>query len=190
MEPSPLVYDTAAAAAVWQRVGPALPAYDAAPCPAGACCPLPRRETDSESMLGGLIAEGAALYAACRRCAVRAPRQSRQALEQLAREEQRAVRALLAAYFLHTGRWRQPPAPAAGVRETWLAAQARGLAAESYREIVINGIEISSWGWEWKNGSCLRQLLAAEADRAAERGKRLANLLEKALTTENNLLKW
>ena len=30
MEPSPLVYDTAAAAAVWQRVGPALPAYDAA----------------------------------------------------------------------------------------------------------------------------------------------------------------
>ena len=108
MEPSPLVYDTAAAAAVWQRVGPALPAYDAAPCPAGACCPLPRRETDSEAMLGGLIAEGAALYACCRRCAVRAPRQSRQALEQLAREEQRAVRALLAAYFLHTGRWRQP----------------------------------------------------------------------------------
>ena len=49
MEPSPLVYDTAAAAAVWQRVGPALPAYDAAPCPAGACCPLPRRETDSEA---------------------------------------------------------------------------------------------------------------------------------------------
>ena len=84
MEPSPLVYDTAAAAAVWQRVGPALPAYDAAPCPAGACCPLPRRETDSEAMLGGLIAEGAALYACCRRCAVRAPRQSRQALEQLA----------------------------------------------------------------------------------------------------------
>ena len=39
--------------------------------------------------------------------------------------------------------------------------QARGLAAEGYREIVINGIEISSWGWEWKNGSCLRQLLAA-----------------------------
>ena len=115
MEPSPLVYDTAAAAAVWQRVGPALPAYDAAPCPAGACCPLPRRETDSEAMLGGLIAEGAALYACCRRCAVRAPRQSRQALEQLAREEQRAVRALLAAYFLHTGRWRQPRGPAAGV---------------------------------------------------------------------------
>ena len=40
-------------------------------------------------------------------------------------------------------------------------AQATGLAAEGYREIVINGIEISSWGWEWKDGSCLRQLLAA-----------------------------
>ena len=39
--------------------------------------------------------------------------------------------------------------------------QAKALAAEGYREIVINGIEISSWGWEWKNGSCLRQLLAA-----------------------------
>ena len=39
--------------------------------------------------------------------------------------------------------------------------QAKDLAAEGYREIVINGIEISSWGWEWKDGSCLRQLLAA-----------------------------
>ena len=39
--------------------------------------------------------------------------------------------------------------------------QAKGLAAEGYRELVINGIEISSWGWEWKNGSGLRQLLAA-----------------------------
>lgn len=184
MEPSPLVYDTAAAAAVWQRVGPALPAYGAAPCPAGACCPLPRRETDSEAMLGGLIAEGAALYACCRRCAVRAPRQSRQALEQLAREEQRTVRALLAAYFLHTGRWRQPPAPTAGVRETWLAALRRVYVGEA---VVQRGCADLAARME---DGCLRQLLAAEADRAAERGKRLANLLEKALTTENNLLKW
>ena len=41
------------------------------------------------------------------------------------------------------------------------AAEARKLAAEGYREIVVNGIEISSWGWEWHDGSCLRQLLAA-----------------------------
>ena len=39
-------------------------------------------------------------------------------------------------------------------------AEARKLAAEGYREIVVNGIEISSWGWEWHDGSCLRQLLA------------------------------
>ena len=35
-------------------------------------------------------------------------------------------------------------------------AEARKLAAEGYREIVVNGIEISSWGWEWHDGSCLR----------------------------------
>ena len=40
-------------------------------------------------------------------------------------------------------------------------AEAQKLAAEGYREIVVNGIEISSWGWEWHDGSCLRQLLAA-----------------------------
>ena len=40
-------------------------------------------------------------------------------------------------------------------------AEARKLAAEGYREIVVNGIEISSWGWEWHDGSCLRQLLVA-----------------------------
>lgn len=39
--------------------------------------------------------------------------------------------------------------------------EARKLAAEGYREIVVNGIEISSWGWEWHDGSCLRQLLTA-----------------------------
>ena len=40
-------------------------------------------------------------------------------------------------------------------------AEARKLVAEGYQEIVVNGIEISSWGWEWHDGSCLRQLLAA-----------------------------
>ena len=105
MEPSALVYDTAAAAEVWRRVAPAIPAYGAGVCPAGATCPLPRRETDGEAALGSLIADGAALA------------------EQL------------------------------------------------------------------ENG-CLRQLLAAEAERAAARGKSLAALLENSLTTANNLLKW
>ncbi len=39
--------------------------------------------------------------------------------------------------------------------------QAQQLAREGYREIVVNGIEISSWGAERKDGSCLRQLLEA-----------------------------
>ena len=95
MEPSALVYDTAAAAEVWRRVAPAIPAYGAGVCPAGATCPLPRRETDGEAALA----------------------------EQL------------------------------------------------------------------ENG-CLRQLLAAEAERAAARGKSLAALLENSLTTANSLLKW
>ena len=86
--------------------------------------------------------------------------------------------------FLHTGRWRQPPAPAAGVRETWLAALRRVYVGEA---VVQRGCADLAARME---DGCLRQLLAAEADRAAERGKRLANLLEKALTTENNLLKW
>ena len=100
MEPSALVYDTAAAAEVWRRVAPAIPAYGAGVCPAGATCPLPRRETDGEAALGSLIADGAALYAACRRCAARSPHGARRVLEQLAREQQRTERSLLAASFL------------------------------------------------------------------------------------------
>ena len=76
------------------------------------------------------------------------------------------------------------PAPAAGVRETWLAALRRVYVGEA---VVQRGCADLAARME---DGCLRQLLAAEADRAAERGKRLANLLEKALTTENNLLKW
>ena len=52
------------------------------------------------------------------------------------------------------GRVRSMPLDAA-------VAEAQKLAAEGYREIVINGIEISSWGQEWKDGSVLRDLLAA-----------------------------
>ena len=55
------------------------------------------------------------------------------------------------------GRVRSMPLDAA-------VAQAKKLAAEGYREIVINGIEISSWGTEWKDGSRLQQLLLAVCD--------------------------
>lgn len=184
MEPSALVYDTAAAAEVWRRVAPAIPAYGADTCPVGACCPLPRREADGETALGRLIADGAALYAACRRCAVRSPRSVRRELERLSREQQRAVRSLLAAYFLLTGRWCQPPAPAAGVQEPWLAALRRVFLAESVLQR-----DCAALAEQLENG-CLRQLLAAEAERAAARGKSLAVLLENSLTMANNLLKW
>ena len=176
MEPSALVYDTATAAEVWRRVAPAIPAYGAGVCPAGATCPLPRRETDGEAALGSLIADGAALYAACRRCAARSPHGARRVLEQLAREQQRTVRSLLAAYFLLTGRWRQPPVPAAGLQEPFLAESVLQRDCAALAEQMENG--------------CLRQLLAAEAERAAARGKSLAVLLENSLTTANSLLKW
>lgn len=39
--------------------------------------------------------------------------------------------------------------------------QARQCADAGYRELVITGIEISSWGVDFKDGSCLRDLLAA-----------------------------
>ena len=40
-------------------------------------------------------------------------------------------------------------------------AQARDLAAAGYREIVVTGIEIASWGWDFHDGSRLVQLLDA-----------------------------
>ena len=40
-------------------------------------------------------------------------------------------------------------------------AQAQRLAAQGYREIVLTGIEIASWGWEWRDGS--RFVTLAEA---------------------------
>ncbi len=39
--------------------------------------------------------------------------------------------------------------------------QTRQLAAEGYREIVLTGIEISSWGHDFKNGKALIDLLEA-----------------------------
>ena len=62
--------------------------------------------------------------------------------------------------------------------------QARGLAAEGYREIVINGIEISSWGWEWKNGSRLPQLLLAVCEAAPDVRIRLGSLEPRTIDEE------
>ena len=39
--------------------------------------------------------------------------------------------------------------------------QAKALAEAGYREIVVTGIEIASWGWDFKDGSQLGQLIDA-----------------------------
>ena len=62
--------------------------------------------------------------------------------------------------------------------------EVRKLAAEGYREIVVNGIEISSWGWEWHDGSCLRQLLTALCAAVPEVRIRLGSLEPRTIDEE------
>lgn len=75
------------------------------------------------------------------------------------------------------GRVRSMPLDAA-------VAEAQKLAAEGYREIVVNGIEISSWGWEWHDGSCLRQLLTALCAAVPEVRIRLGSLEPRTIDEE------
>ena len=77
------------------------------------------------------------------------------------------------------------------------AAEKYGLAAADICDLAVSApvparcyVHLEALTRQEAPEAALPLLLAAEADRAAERGKRLANLLEKALTTENNLLKW
>ena len=63
-------------------------------------------------------------------------------------------------------------------------AQTRQLAAAGYREIVVNGIEISSWGAEWKDGSTLSDLLAAICAAAPGVRIRLGSLEPRTVTEE------
>lgn len=180
MEPTPLVYDAAASAEVWRRVSPALPAYGAPPSPADT----PRPQLPGEQRLGALIGDAASLCAQCRACALRAPCAARQGLAQLAREQQRAVRALLAAYYLYTGRWRQPPAPPQPRQEPWLVSLRRVYVAEALLRRDCDALTRAV------EDGCLRRLLETQCLQAEDRAKRLSLLLENTLTTANNLLKW
>ena len=54
--------------------------------------------------------------------------------------------------------------------------QARGLAAEGYREIVVTGIEIASWGWDFRDGSRLPALVRALCEAVPEVRIRLGSL--------------
>ena len=54
--------------------------------------------------------------------------------------------------------------------------EARRLAAQGYREIVITGIEIASWGWEWHNSSRFAALVEAICRAVPEVRIRLGSL--------------
>ena len=76
-----LPYDTAAAAAVWQRVAPSMPAYEAADglCSGGARCAPPCRS--GEVPLPRLIDLAAEAWRCCRYCSESAPPGIRRTLD-------------------------------------------------------------------------------------------------------------
>ena len=75
------------------------------------------------------------------------------------------------------GRIRSLPIPTA-------AEQTRQLAAEGYREIVVTGIEISSWGQDLKNGETLIDLLEAVCAAAPDVRIRLGSLEPRTITPD------
>ena len=64
------------------------------------------------------------------------------------------------------------------------AAQARKLAVEGYRELVLTGIEISSWGRDLKEGLSLIDLVEAVCAAAPECRVRLGSLEPRTITEE------
>lgn len=62
--------------------------------------------------------------------------------------------------------------------------QAKGLWEQGYQEIVITGIEISSWGQEWKNGSSLIDLVEGICAAVPQCRVRLGSLEPRTITTE------
>ena len=63
-------------------------------------------------------------------------------------------------------------------------AQARALAAEGYRELVVTGIEISSWGVDFRDGSRLEDLLAAVCQAVPDLRVRLGSLEPRTVTED------
>ena len=64
------------------------------------------------------------------------------------------------------------------------AAQAAALAEEGYREIVLTGIEISSWGRDLKNGQSLIDLMEAICAAAPSLRLRLGSLEPRTITED------
>ena len=63
-------------------------------------------------------------------------------------------------------------------------AQTRRLREEGYREIVFTGIEISSWGHDFKDGSSLIDLLEAVSAAAGDMRLRLGSLEPRTITED------
>ena len=64
------------------------------------------------------------------------------------------------------------------------AAQTRQLRAEGYRELVLTGIEISSWGHDLKNGTGFIDLLEAVSAAAGDMRLRLGSLEPRTITED------
>lgn len=64
------------------------------------------------------------------------------------------------------------------------AEQAKQLAAQGYQEIVLTGIEISSWGVEWKNGASLIDLIEALCQAVPALRIRLGSLEPRTITED------
>ncbi len=62
--------------------------------------------------------------------------------------------------------------------------QAKELACRGYKEIVINGIEIASWGWDFKNGATLVELVDAICAAVPQVRIRLGSLEPRCVTQE------
>ncbi len=62
--------------------------------------------------------------------------------------------------------------------------QAAHLASEGYQELVLTGIEISSWGHEWKDGPTLIDLIEAVCDAAPHCRVRLGSLEPRTITQD------
>ncbi|MDD6159551.1 MAG: tRNA (N(6)-L-threonylcarbamoyladenosine(37)-C(2))-methylthiotransferase MtaB [Oscillospiraceae bacterium] len=62
--------------------------------------------------------------------------------------------------------------------------QAKKLAEEGYREVVLTGIEISSWGHDLKNGQDLTDLIEAVCEAAPHLRVRLGSLEPRTVTEE------
>lgn len=176
MSDTPLLpYDTAAAAAIWRRVSPAMNAYPDAPL-----SPAPPA---GEAPLHEAIDLAAALSLGCRRCAGGAPRTVYKTLTTLAAEEQAALRGLLAACYLLTGRWYQPALSPA------VSAPPSAALRQLYRQETHLAACLHEAGQAAKD-DCLRDLLTQQAEQSRRRAKQLMAALENSLTIGNNLLKW